>query len=161
MIGWHHWLNEQEFEQTPEDRRTGKPGDTAEWLDNLSVKLILFMCCFPDFTRLSFSVFLHLSVILTATILNSLSGKLQLSISLGLLTGKLLFLWWCYVSSIINIPCTPAFLSSHWKKQSPSPVFTDELWERNTSVNPLGILRLSHTFSMYIHAPHFLFPLGG
>ena len=57
----------------------------------LSVKLlILFMCCFPDFTELSFSVFLLLSMILVATILNSLSGKLQLSVSLGLLTGILL-----------------------------------------------------------------------
>ena len=26
MGGWHHWVNEHEFEQTPGDRRTGKPG---------------------------------------------------------------------------------------------------------------------------------------
>ena len=27
IIGWHHWLNGQEFEQTPADKwRTGKPG---------------------------------------------------------------------------------------------------------------------------------------
>ena len=26
MVGWHHWLNGREFEQTLEDWRTGKPG---------------------------------------------------------------------------------------------------------------------------------------
>ena len=26
MVGWHHWLNGYESEQTPGDRRTGKPG---------------------------------------------------------------------------------------------------------------------------------------
>ena len=27
MFGWHHWLNEHEFEQTPGDSwKTGKPG---------------------------------------------------------------------------------------------------------------------------------------
>ena len=25
-VGWHHWLNGYEFEQTPGDSRTGKPG---------------------------------------------------------------------------------------------------------------------------------------
>ena len=26
MVGWHHWLNGHEFEQTPGDSEAGKPG---------------------------------------------------------------------------------------------------------------------------------------
>ena len=50
-------------------------------------------------------------------------------------------------------------VSSHLKKQSPPPVFTEWLLERNTFSHPLGILRLSHTSSMRTLAPHSLYSL--
>ena len=39
MIGWHHWFNGHEFEQTPRDGGQGslggcKESDTIEWLNN-------------------------------------------------------------------------------------------------------------------------------
>ena len=47
MVGWHHWLHRYEFEQTPGDGETGKPGmlqsmqsqtDMTEWLNNNNLK---------------------------------------------------------------------------------------------------------------------------
>ena len=94
MVGWHHWLNEHEFEQTPGDSERQenlaccspwghKESDTTEWLNNSSnlnstdfstCCLILvrvssnFECCLAhldaSFVLSSFTTYQHLALAL-------------------------------------------------------------------------------------------------
>ena len=73
------------------------------------------------------SVFSYTSLnSLQITILNSLSGKSQISISLGLVTRKLLCSW------VVMFLWSLVLVSLHLMKQSPSLVFNGWLLDRNT-----------------------------
>lgn len=81
--------------------------------------IILFMSWFPGFIELSFLIFTYSSPnFLKTAILNSLLDKLQIFISLRLVTKKKFFLLWCHVSLIVCITWSLALLSSHLKWQS-------------------------------------------
>ena len=92
--------------------------------------------------------------ILKTTILNYLSGKSQISISLGL----------CFFDGVM-FPCFPMLPESGIAvfafEESPPPVFTHWLQKTNTFHQFCSGFWDFSVFSMDILASHFLFPFGG
>ena len=79
MVGWHHWLNGHEFEQTPGDSEGQenlafyspcghKESDTTEWLNTNNMVLICISLMISAFEHL----FIHLLVICTSSLRNYL-----------------------------------------------------------------------------------------
>lgn len=90
-----------------------------------SHKILMCLCvfiislhCLSLFSCSSLSFF-------KTNMLNYLSGISHFSISLGLITGKLLWFWWWHISLIFHVPLSNALLSLCWRKQSLPPVFND------------------------------------
>lgn len=91
----------------------------------LCIVFLIFLNCLSVFNSPSF---------LKTTILNYLLGKLQITISLGLIIEKLslCFLWWHPAFLIFHVPLILELLPSYLKKHSCPSVFLDCLQERNT-----------------------------
>lgn len=121
---------------------------------------VLLMYCSPEFVKLSFFVFLAHRVSLKQLFWIFLSGKLQISISLRLFTGKLQCSFCVSYFLDFYVPWNLAWLSLHLKKVTSSSLYWLASGEKYL---PSATVRDSDAFSDLFNmpAPYVLFPSVG